>query len=152
MPCCFATLLLLVGISSTASSSAPSRVVPSEWVATIAGTVNGTAVFGGRTSKSAAQQAVLVAAASGENTLFRPDLLSIYQFSTAASGRAACQRQQLFSSRVLGLFDFLLAPGTVQNGSAVIRGRGCDVWFSPFGGPYGVTDFLCGVRSKTAAP
>jgi hypothetical protein len=123
------------------SSSLPPRVVPSEWTATLTGTVNGTAVFAGLTHKSSARQAVLLSSPGGNSTLWRADLLSIFHIASAASRLAACQREQLFSSEILLLFDFLHAPGTILQGSAVIRGRACNIWFSPFGGPYG--KFAC---------
>jgi hypothetical protein len=125
------------------SSSSPlDRVVPSEWASTITGTVNGTVAFGGLTHKSAAQQAVLVASASGHAKLWRADLLSTFEFPTGAAVEpTTCEREQLFSSEILLLLDFLLAPGTVLQSNATIRGRACDIWFNPFGGSYG--KFVC---------
>lgn len=136
---------VLIGLAAPTGAAEPGRVVPSEWVSTLTGLLNNTGVFGGLVHVSARDQAVVTAAPDGHSKLWRNDLLSIYSFDgnigSSGSGSVPCEREQLYENTLLTLLDFLLAPGTTYMGSDVISGRPCDVWMSPFGGPYG--KFVC---------
>jgi hypothetical protein len=122
-----AMVLLVTTPSSCAQTPTPPRIVPLEWKSTITATLNSTVILHGYTYKSAAHQAVHVTHSTNEATLLRTDLLSTFQSSTST-----CNCSQLYNSEFLNLLDFLLAPGTVFNGSTTINGRTCDVWVSPF--------------------